>query len=315
MRYFISKSKNFLAVALVGLLALGIQAVWAQESFDLTPEQAGRIRVEKPKKPVEGLKGAQLVKPGVLTVGVSTSGALPLRDYASDAQTLIGYDVDLAYLVADSLGLELRLVEVSWADWPLGLASGKFDAVISNVTVTEARKEKFDFATYRNDVLGFYVRMGSPIKEIKEAKDIAGLRVIADSGTNQEKILLEWDRQNIKAGLKPIEIQYYDDRGLKELALLSGRADLVFSVNAIQAYAAATGKTRLAGLVNGGWPQTAEIAVAFRKGNGLAEPVTHVLNERIADGTYQKVLMRWKLAEEAITQSRTNPPGLPKDIF
>jgi len=315
MRDFISNGINLLAGILVSVLVVGMQGAWAQEGFDLSVEQAGRIRIEKPQSPVEGLQNFQLVKPGVLTVGVSISGALPLRDYASDARTLIGYDVDLAYLIADSLGLELRLVDVSWAGWPLGLASGKFDAVISNVTVTEARKEKFDFATYRNDVLGFYVRMDSPITEIREAKDIAGLRVITDSGTNQEKVLLEWNRQNVAAGLKPVEVQYYDDRGLEELALLSGRADMVFNVNAMQAYVAAKGKTRLVGLVSGGWPQTAEIAVAFRKGNGLAEPVTHVLNERIADGTYRKVLARWKLAEEAITQSRTNPPGLPKDMF
>ncbi|AQS41028.1 MAG: ABC transporter substrate-binding protein [Candidatus Tokpelaia hoelldobleri] len=315
MRYFTGKSRHMLAGALIGMLALGMQDARAQEGLDLSVEQAGRIRVEKLENRAEGLQGAQFVKPGALTVGVSTSSSLPLHDYAADARTVIGYDIDLAYLVADSLGLELRLVEVSWADWPLGLVSGKFDAVISNVTVTEERKEKFDFATYRNDVLGFYVRMDSPVTEIKEAKDIAGLRVITDSGTNQEKVLLEWDRQNVKAGLKPVEVQYYDDRGLGELALLSGRADLVFSVNTLQAYIAAKGKTRLVGLVSGGWPQTAEVAVAFRKGNGLAEPVTHILNDRIADGTYQKVLIRWKLAEEAITQSRTNPPGLSKDIF
>jgi polar amino acid transport system substrate-binding protein len=38
-------------------------------------------------------------------------------------------------------------VSIAWADWPLGLTSGKFDAVISNVTVTEERKLKFDFST------------------------------------------------------------------------------------------------------------------------------------------------------------------------
>lgn len=78
---------------------------------------------------------------------------------------------------------------------------------------------------------------------------------------------------------------------------------------------AAKGKTRLVGLVSGGWPQTAEVAVVFCKGKGLVEPVTHILNDRIADGTYQKVLIRWKFAGEAITQSRTSPPDLSKDIF
>lgn len=204
--------------------------------FDLSPEQANRLRVEKNEKRIAEVPAAfKFVKDGTLTIGLSTSGHLPLHDYASDSKTVIGYDVDLAQLIADSLGRKLELVSVAWADWPLGLVSGKFDAVISNVTVTEQRKEKFDFSTYRKDELGFYVKSDSAIKDIKEPKDIAGLKVITDAGTNQEKILLEWNKQNVDAGLKPIEVQYYDDDGVKELAVQSGRADAVFSVNATQA--------------------------------------------------------------------------------
>jgi len=179
--------------------------------------------------------------------------------------------------------------------------------------VTEERKEKFDFSTYRKDELGFYVKSDSKISEIKSPADIAGLKVITDAGTNQEKILLEWDRQNVAAGLKPIEVQYYDDDAVKDLAVQSGRADAVFSVNATQAYSAGiNGKTKLVGTVSGGWPITAEIAVTTRKGSGLAQPLTGVLNDLIASGAYQKVLETWNLGPEAITEAKTNPQGLPK---
>jgi polar amino acid transport system substrate-binding protein len=181
------------------------------------------------------------------------------------------------------------------------------------VTVTEERKQKFDFSTYRKDELGFYVKAESPITAIKAPKDIAGLKVITDAGTNQEKILLEWDRQNVAAGLKPIEVQYYDDDAVKDLAVQSGRADAVFSVNATQAYAAGiNGKTKLVGTVSGGWPITAEIAVTTRKGSGLAVALTDAVNDLIASGAYRKVLDTWNLAPEAIDESKTNPPGLPK---
>jgi polar amino acid transport system substrate-binding protein len=85
--------------------------------------------------------------------------------------------VDIARLVADSLGLELNVVPTSWEDWPLGVTSGKYDAAISNITVTKERKEKFDFATYRKDSLGFYVKSTSPLSKIDKAEDIAGLRL------------------------------------------------------------------------------------------------------------------------------------------
>ena len=70
----------------------------------------------------------------------------------------------------------------SWEDWPLGVTSGKYDAAIGNITVTKARKEKFDFATYRRDSLGFYLKTGSKLKKIEQAEDIAGLRIIVRFG-------------------------------------------------------------------------------------------------------------------------------------
>ena len=179
--------------------------------------------------------------------------------------------------------------------------------------MTEERKEKFDFSTYRQDVLGFYVKADSKITSIKEPKDVAGLKVITGAGTNQEKILLEWDRENVAAGLKPVEVQYYDDSAASQLAIQSGRADAEFNPNATLAYASAvSGKTKLVGIVSGGWPLTAEIAVATRKGSGLANAITLAINELIASGKYGEVLKKWSLTAEAIDQSRTNPPGLPK---
>ncbi len=109
--------------------------------------------------------------------------------------------------------LQLNVVQTSWEDWPLGVSSGKYDAVISNVTVTEARKKRFDFATYRQDVLGFYVKTTSKITSLKEARDIAGLKIIVGSGTNQEKVLLAWNEANEKAGIAPALLQYFDDQG------------------------------------------------------------------------------------------------------
>jgi len=256
--------------------------------------------------------GFKFVNPGKFTVAINPWDP-PIATYATDAKTVVGTDPDIAQLLADSLGLQLELVPVAWEDWPLGVSSGKYDAVISNVTVTEERKLKFDFSTYRRDVLGFYVKADSKITSIKEPKDVAGLKVITGAGTNQEKIILEWDRQNVAAGLKPIEVQYYDDRAAADLALQSGRADVEFNPNATQAYKAAINGTRkLVGTVSGGWPLTAEIAVTTKKGAGFADAVTLALNDLIKNGKYGEVLKRWSLTAEAVDQSKTNPAGLPK---
>lgn len=300
------------STALTALILSTTAVFLSAQEIDLSPEQTHRPIAEINNARVEEVKNARFVKKDSFTVGFSTSAALPLHDYASDTKTIIGFDVDFALALADSMGKKLEIVNVAWADWPLGLTSGKFDAVISNVTVTEARKKKYDFATYRKDDIGIYVKKDSPISSITQASDIAGLKVITDSGTNQEKILLEWNDLNIKAGLKPVEIQYYDDRALQTLAVESGRADAIFSVNPMQAYASAiSGKTKHVGTVNGGWPLTAEIAVAFPKGSDLTAPIANIINDLIDNGLYQKILKRWALESEAIDKSLVNPPGLP----
>ena len=194
-------------------------------TVDLSPQQPGRVRAEKVPDAIAKIsKDYKLVNPGKLTIA-SVPGRLPFATYGSDTKTPVGAEPDLAQLVADSLGLELQLVPVAWADWPLGVASGKYDAVVHNVTVTEERKEKFDFSTYRNDLLGFYVPTASKITAITKPEDVAGLKVIVSAGTNQETILVRWVADNKAKGLADTEIQYYDDDVVLNLALQSGRAD------------------------------------------------------------------------------------------
>ncbi|WP_265522378.1 ABC transporter substrate-binding protein [Oerskovia flava] len=249
-----------------------------------------------------------------LTVSVSSYVA-PLAFLADDEQTPIGNETDIAQLVADALNKELVLEVRAWADWPLALQSGDVDAVISNVTVTEERKELYDFSTYRNDELGWLARADNEeITSITEAADVAGLTVAVGSGTNQEKILLEWDRLNTEAGLEPVEIEYFENDGDTILALQSGRIDVQVGPNATASYKAKVSPQdfKVVGTLNGGWPDTAQIAATTLKGNGLAPAVTAALNHAFDDGTYLEVLERWGLESEAIETSETNPPGLPK---
>jgi polar amino acid transport system substrate-binding protein len=257
---------------------------------------------------------ASIKDKGTLKVAVSAYVA-PLAFLADDEKTPIGNETDIAQLVADALGLDLQLEVKAWADWPLAVQSGDVDAVISNVTVTEERKELYDFSSYRTDQLGWLVRAANKdITSITEPKDIAGLTVAVGSGTNQEKILLAWDKENQDAGLKAANIEYFENDGDTILALQSGRIDTAFGPNATAAYKAAVSPEdfKVVGTLNGGWPATAQIAVGTLKGNGLAPAVTAALNHAIEDGSYTKVLERWGLQDESIPTSETNPPGLPK---
>ncbi|GII86340.1 putative amino acid ABC transporter, substrate-binding protein [Sphaerisporangium siamense] len=280
--------------------------------INTSPEQ-NRIRAEKAEEIAAKVPAAIRAR-GELVVGITGDGIPPLSFLADDDSTVIGVESDIAQLVADVLGLRLRLDRTSWENLFLAVKSGKDDVGFSNITVTEERKDIYDFATYRVDQVAWEVASDGRITKITQPSDIAGLKVAVGTGTNQEKILLEWDERNKNAGLAPIEIQYYQRPADYYLALKSGRIDAYFGPNPTSAYhAAVSGDTKIVGTVSGGGDSLQGlIAGMTQKGNGLVEPVSEALNTVIENGKYGEVLKRWGISNEALPASRVNPPGLPR---
>ncbi|MGP4086171.1 ABC transporter substrate-binding protein [Streptomyces sp. KR55] len=270
----------------------------------ITTDKVDSIAAEVPE---------EIRKRGTLEIVDSSGSAAPLTFYATDNKTVIGVEPDIASLVADVLGLELHINTVSWENIFVGLDSAKYDVGFSNITVTEERKEKYDFATYREDNLGFEAKKDSGLK-VTGPEDVAGRTVAVSSGTNQEKLLVEWSKENEKAGRKPVNIKYYQNDSDTYLALQSGRIDLYLGPNPTAAYhAATTGKTEVVGTYSGaGATLQGLIAATTKKDSGLVKPLADALNHVIENGTYAKVLERWGLSDEAVTKSEINPPGLPK---
>ncbi|MET8111010.1 ABC transporter substrate-binding protein [Streptomyces prasinus] len=283
----------------------------ADTKINTSPEQ-DRVTTDKVASIAAGVP-ERIRETGTLELVASSGSAAPLTFYATDDKTVIGVEPDLAHLVADVLGLEPHINTVSWENVFVGLDSAKYDVGFSNITVTEERKEKYDFATYREDNLGFEAKKGSGLK-ITGPEDVAGLTVAVSSGTNQEKLLIEWSKENEKAGRKPVDVKYYQNDSDTYLALRSGRIDLYLGPNPTAAHhAATTGKTEVVGTYSGaGATLQGLIAAATKKNSGLAEPLADALNHVIDNGTYAQVLRRWGLSGEAVTRSEINPPGLPK---
>ncbi|GGO22834.1 putative amino acid ABC transporter, substrate-binding protein [Microbispora rosea subsp. aerata] len=280
--------------------------------INTSPDQK-RIRAAKVES-IAAQVPAEIRAKGEFLVGTTTFNP-PLSFLADDNVTPIGVEEDIASLVADVLGLKLRIEPTSWENLFLAVRSGKYAAGFSNITVTEERKDVYDFATYRLDQLAWEVPKDSTITAITKPADVAGLSVAVGSGTNQEKILLGWDKQNRDAGLKPVQIQYYSQPADTYLALKSGRIQAYFGPNPTLAYhAAVSGDTKIVGTFSGAGPTLQGLIAAMtQKGNGLAKPISEAINSLIKDGTYGKVLARWGLSTEAVPESLVNPPGLPRE--
>jgi len=293
------------------------QALLALIVFSAGPVVAGQIDLRANEQPIVAKRDEaaiakipanyRFVEPGTLTVAISALNSPPLALLASDNRTRIGSDPDIARLLASSLGLKLKLVPTAWEDWPLGITSGRYDVALVNIAVTEARKQKFDFATYRADSLAFSVKATSPIKAISGPADLVGRRVIVGSGTNQERILLRWNEENRAAGREAAKPIYLTDDASGNLYIQSGRADVVFGPQSVAAYKAAlNGTTKVVGL----GPKKTWVATTSKKGNGLVLALQAAINGAIARGEYQQVLARWGEQGEGVETSQVNPPGV-----
>ncbi|MPQ96548.1 transporter substrate-binding domain-containing protein [Modestobacter sp. I12A-02628] len=272
---------------------------------DTSPEQADRASTTESDDAV-ALLPADVAEDGELTVGVVGTGEPPLAFLADDNATVVGSEVDVASLVAESLGLELDLRNISWEQWPLSLQSGDVEAVFSNVGVNAARLELFDFATYRQGIMAFTAATGSDLT-IAGPDDVTGLRIAVGSGTNQERILLDWNAQAESDGRSPATLEYYASAADALLAVQSGRVDAYLGPNPNAVYQASKGQVEVVGTVNAGWPNTTYVAATVLKGTGLVDAVEAGLQHAFTDGSYTETLERWGLGDEAVEAPEVNP--------
>ncbi|MBL1073476.1 ABC transporter substrate-binding protein [Nocardia sp. 2] len=318
-----SRRRRITAVAALAVLSLFAGACGNAEggsdvatangvSYDLSPEQPGRVHAQRVDE-IAALVPQAIRDRGTLVVTGSAGAAPPLRFYATDDKTVVGSEIDFAAVIADVLGLKLDARVADWAQNFVKVDSGEVDLFVSNVTVTEERKEKYDFATYRQDRIALEIPEAATWT-YTDRKSLAGKKIGVGSGTNQEQLLVKWNEENVAEGLPRIEIQYFQQVTDYYLGLSSGRLDGYIGPNPTAQYHAATAKqTKVIQTFSGaGDVLQAEIAVLTKKDNGLVTAIHKALQQLISDGTYQQVIDRWGLKTEAVSESRVNPPGLPK---
>lgn len=80
--------------------------------------------------------------------------------YHDETGELVGFDTEVGKAIADKLGVEAEFVEGEWDGLFTGLDSGKFDAIINGVEITDERSEKYDFTTPYA-----YIRTGLVVSE------------------------------------------------------------------------------------------------------------------------------------------------------
>ena len=105
-----------------------------------------------------------------------------------------GYDVQIARIIADQLGLELVVVKMEWDGLIEALNQGQIDAIIAGMADTESRKEAINFsAPYHETVYALMVNAGTPYENATSLADFAGASVLGQKDT-----ALDWTIDQIE---------------------------------------------------------------------------------------------------------------------
>ena len=166
----------------------------------------------------------KIVDRGVLRVGVKQD--LPnfgYRDPESNQYT--GMEVEIAKKVAAELGVDIEFTPVTAQTRGALLDNGQLDMVIATFTITEERKELYNFTTpYYTDAVGFLVRKDSNVQSSWEALD--GLTIGVTQGS------IQWGLLEEIAAEKGIELNFRELGSNSEVvvALAAHRVD-AFSID------------------------------------------------------------------------------------
>ena len=133
--------------------------------------------------------------------------------------------------------------------------------------------------------LALIAAQGNPLG-IKGPKDLAGHKVGVEIAGFEEKKLRKMNDEQVKAGLKTMDIRVFNTYGETFLALGAGQVDAVFAGDAIGTYYQQQGKfTKAAtGLLPGTPGTMATVNIT------LAKAVTAAMQAMYEDGTYAKMM-------------------------
>ena len=81
---------------------------------------------------------------GYLIVG--TEGTWSPYTYHDEEEKLVGFDVEVAKLIADYIGVDVQYSETVWSSIFGSLDAGQIDLVVNEVSYTEERAVKYDFS-------------------------------------------------------------------------------------------------------------------------------------------------------------------------
>lgn len=222
----------------------------------------------------------QIKTAGTLKIG--TEGTYAPFTFHDASGALVGFDVEIGREVAKRIGVKAEFLEGKWDGLIAGLDAKRYDVVINQVGITEARKAKYDFSEpYIASKAVLIVRGDN--QTVKSFADLKGKRSAQSLTSNFGKL----------AQASGAELVATDGFDQSIQLVLNGRADA--TINDSLSFLDFKKQKPDANVKIAASQENAEYSgIIFRKGETqLKAAIDKALTDIKADGTYRKIAEKY----------------------
>jgi polar amino acid transport system substrate-binding protein len=249
---------------------------------------------------------AEVKKRGTLTMAADLHYP-PTSFLDTDNKTPIGYNVDIANLLAKTLGVKVEIKNVSFDSVIPGIAAGRYDFTATNMSPTAERLKVLDMVTYWSAGSSLVTAKGNPGKlSMSEQMTLCGHKIAVVAGSTQaEKYLPQISADCTAQGKPAVDAVVLPNVQGALTQLASKRIEGVFNDTSQLAWAAKQ------------QPQAFElfpqqykkkvgnsiVALGVAKNSPLAPALHAAMQSLMAGPAYKATLDKWGLGSGAIPTS------------
>lgn len=220
---------------------------------------------------------------GTLVVGITDFEPM---DYKDDSGEWVGFDADMAKMVAESLGVDVEFVEIDWDNKIMELKSKNIDVVWNGMTLIDEVKNSMECTNA-------YCSNGQVIVTTDESKldDLSKLTFAVEAGSAGEAVAEE-------EGYNANSVASQAD-ALMEVA--SGTSDAAI-IDLLMASAMIGEGTSYPDLIRSDELTSEEYGVGCRKDSDLAAYINEQLTKAYKDGKTQEIAEKYGIADAVLEQ-------------
>lgn len=228
----------------------------------------------------------------------------PMEFFDTDNKTVLGFDADLGAALGQVLGVKFDFQNTNFDGIIGGLDAGRYDLSLTSMIDKKSRQTTVDFIDYLNSGVAFMVKKGNP-KGLKDKMDLCGKTAAVEKSATGDLSVDDITKECKAAGKPAVNKQPFPDQASAVQALQSGRADAVVALDLTLAYNVKQAPNAFEIPVKPFGTLPVGIPVP-KKSPELRDAVQAALRKVIDSGTYDQLLVKWNLQNQALKGAPLN---------